>query len=210
MMLEEQVGIPNWMIADLVDWLAPPTHDIVIVIIHSLCEYRAATIPVDRLHHFMSYLLINIWWDWFFVPRSMCKINLVSEHTADQRSISQKQDFWQISPWNLSNSSKIQHCTRSQGLPLNTPSKELVDQACLIDYAGCDESLECAGCPTLRCLFFFDLQVLTSTTSNGLINPSSHPIHKLFRMEVEDVYISEEMRSLWGVYWTWKRVLWEW
>ena len=27
------------------------------------------------------------------------------------------------------------------GLPLNTPSKELVDQACLIDYAGCDESL---------------------------------------------------------------------
>ena len=32
--------------------------EIVIVIIHSSCGYRAATIPVDRLHHFMSYLLI--------------------------------------------------------------------------------------------------------------------------------------------------------
>ena len=33
-------------------------------------------------------------------------------------------------------------------------------------------------------------------TLNGLINPSSHPIHKLFGMEVEDDCISEEMRFL--------------
>ena len=83
-----------------------------------------------------------------------------------------------------------------QGLPLNIPSKELVDQAFLIDYAGCDESLKCVGCPTLQCPFCFDLQFLIGTTSNGLINPSSHPIHKLFEMEVEDDCISEEMRSL--------------
>ena len=44
--------------------------------------------------------------------------------------------------------------------------------------------------------FFFDLQVLLGTTSNGLINPSCYPIHKLFRMEVEDDCISEEMRCL--------------
>ena len=135
---------------------------------------------------------------------------MVSEHAARWRSISQEQAFWHNSPWNLSNSSKIQHCTKIQGLPLNTPSKELVDQACLIDYAGCDESLECAGCSTLRCPFCFDLQVLSGTTSNGLINPSSHPIHKLFGMEVEDDCISQETRSLWGVYWNWKRDLWEW
>ena len=159
---------------------------------------------------FMSILLIILWWFWFLVPRSCGRINMVSEHAVGRRSISQEQDFWHISPWNLSNSSKFQHCTRSQCLPLNTPSKELVDQACLIDYARCDESLKFVGCLTLRCPFFCDLQVLTSTTSNGLINPSSHPIHKLFRMEVEDDCISEEKRSLWGVYWNWKRVLWEW
>ena len=45
-------------------------------------------------------------------------------------------------------------------------------------------------------LFCCDLQVLTGTTSNGLINPSSHPIHKLFGMEVEDDFISEETRCL--------------
>ena len=90
----------------------------------------------------------------------------------------------------------MRHCTRSQGLPLNTPSKELVDQACLIDYDGCDESLKCVGYLTLRCPFCFDLQVLIGTTLNGLINPSSHPIHKLFGMEVEDDCISKETRYL--------------
>ena len=77
--------------------------------------------------------------------------------------------FWQISPWNVSNSS-------------------------IRPYGA----------------FCFDLQVLSGTTSNGLINPSSHPIHKLFGMEVEDDCISQETRSLWGFYWNWKRDLWEW
>ena len=59
----------------------------------------------------------------------------------------------------MSNSSKIHHCTRSQGLPLNTTSNELVDQAFLIDYARCDEILECVGCLTLHFPFYFDFQV---------------------------------------------------
>ena len=41
----------------------------------------------------------------------------------------------------------------AEGLPLNTPSKGIVDQACLINYAGCDENLKCAGCLTLLRLF---------------------------------------------------------
>ena len=129
----------------------------------------------------MSYLLINLWWDWCLVLRSMFKINMVSELMVGWSSISQKQAFWQISAWNLSNSSKIQHCTRNQGLPLNTPSKELVDESCLIDYVGCDESLECAGYPTLFCLFSFDFQVSTGEAfapahPDGLLNRSPDSI----------------------------------
>ena len=44
--------------------------------------------------------------------------------------------------------------------------------------------------------FVLICMVLTGTTSNGLINPSSHPIHKLFGMEVEDDCISEETMSM--------------
>ena len=33
----------------------------------------------------------------------------------------------------------------AENLPLNIPSKGIVDQACLINYAGCDENLKCAG-----------------------------------------------------------------
>ena len=131
-------------------------HDIVIelliicVNIQSDYSFHSPFIP------FMSYLLINIWWDWCFVHRSIYNINIVSEIMVGRSSISQKQAFWQIFAWNLSNSSKIQNCTKSQGLPLNTPSKELVDQACLIDHAGCDERLECVGYLTLHCPFCFD------------------------------------------------------
>ena len=124
--------------------------------------------------------------------------------TVGRRSISQKQAFWLISAWKLSNSSKIQRCTRSQGLPLNNLSKELVDQDYLIDYVGCDESLKCAGCPTLRYPFCFDLQVLTGTTSNGLINPSSHPIHKLFGMEVELLFWKALGEDVWRNLPLWK------
>ena len=74
----------------------------------------------------------------------------------------------------------------AEGLPLNTPSKWTIDQDCLINYAGCDENLKCVGCLTLHWIFF------SGTTSNGLISPSSHPIRKLFRMEVEDDWISQE------------------
>ena len=130
--------------------------DIGIVTIHCLLNIQRGNHFWIWVTPFYEYLLIILWWDWFLVPRSCARINMVSEHTVGQRSIFQKKDFWQISPWNLSNSSKIQHCTRSQGLPLNIPSKELVDKACLIDYAGCDESLECVGCMTLFFPFCFD------------------------------------------------------
>ena len=63
---------------------------------------------------------------------------------------------------------------------------------------------------TLWCPFC----VFVGTTSNGFINSgfissSSHTIHKRFTMEDEDDCLFEETRSLWGVYWTWWRVLWE-
>ena len=52
----------------------------------------------------------------------MWNINMVSELMEGRISISQKQAFWHIFAWKLSNSSKLHHCTKSQGLPLNTPS----------------------------------------------------------------------------------------
>ena len=77
----------------------------------------------------------------------------------------------------MSNSSKFQQCTRSQGLLLNILSKELVDQAYLIDYVGCDESLKCAGCLTLHFPFCFYFQVSTGeafapTHPDGLLSRS--------------------------------------
>ena len=93
------------------------------------------------------------------VPRLLWYINMVSDLSEGRSSDLSKTRFLTDLAWKLSNSSKIQHCTRSQGLPLNTPSKELVDQAFLIDYAGCDESLKCAGCSTLHCPFCCDFQV---------------------------------------------------
>ena len=55
--------------------------------------------------------------------------------------------------------------------------KNFFYQAFLIDYAGCDESLECAGCLTLFCPFCFDFQVSTSEAfatayPDGLLNTS--------------------------------------
>ena len=43
---------------------------------HSLfIEYTDRKPLWFRLTPFHEYLLIILWWDWFFVPRSMCKIN---------------------------------------------------------------------------------------------------------------------------------------
>ena len=73
----------------------------------------------------------------------------------DEAHISQKKCFWHILHEKLSKSSKFQHCTRSQGLPLNTPSQGIVDQACLINCAGCDENLKRASCRTYGAPFIF-------------------------------------------------------
>ena len=43
----------------------------------------------------------------------------------------------------------------AEGLPLNTPSKGIVDQDCLINYVGCDENLKCAGCRPYGAPFVF-------------------------------------------------------
>ena len=150
-------------------------------IIHYSFDYTELLLPLQ--HHFANLSV-------FFVR--LCfqfhdhyeKLIWYQSLQRDEAQISQKQGFWQSLHEKLTKSSIFQHCTRSQGLPLNTPSKGIVDQACLINYAGCDESLKCAGCPTLQCPFSF---WFTGTTSNGLINPSSHPIHKLFRMEVDEI-----------------------
>ena len=86
---------------------------------------------------------------------------------------------------------------KAEGLPLNTPSNGIVDQACLMKYVGCDENMKCAGYTTLLCIFF----VITGTHLNGFISSSSHPIRKLFRMEEEYDFIFDETRFLSGVYW---------
>ena len=104
----------------------------------------------------------------------------------------------QISRWIvfLSNFLYSYSAPEVEGLPLNTPSKLIVDQDCLINYARYDENLKCSGSQP-----YFVFCVFAGTTSNGFINSgfissSSHPIHKLFRMEDEDDCISEETRSL--------------
>ena len=121
--------------------------------------YRAATsiatIFLTILCIFVCILCESV----FSVPRPLWQINMVSELMAGWISDLSKTRFLTDLAWKLSNSSKIQHCTRSQGLPLNTPSKEIDHQDCLIDYAGCDESLKCAGCLTLHCPFCCDFQV---------------------------------------------------
>ena len=109
---------------------------------------------------FSWLIVIFLWWDLCLVPRSLCEINMVSELTVGRSSDLSKTRFLTDLAWKLSNSSKIQHYTRSQGLPLNTPTKEIVDQAWLIDYAGSDESLKCVGCMTLWCPFCCDFSGL--------------------------------------------------
>ena len=99
---------------------------------------------------------------------------------------------------NLSKTSNSGIAPEAEGLPLNTPSKGIVDQPCLINYVGCDEKLKCVGCQPYGAPFLF----FAGTTPNGFISSSSHPVLKLFRMEEEDDFISGEMRSLSGVYWT--------
>ena len=166
------IQIPHWFKIFL---------NIVIVTIHYFIEYTERKPFWFQLTPFLSYLLIISWWDLLFVPRSMWNISMVSNHMEGWISISQKKSFRQISPWKVSNRSKIQHYTRSQGLPLNTASKELVDQDFLIDYAGCDEILECAGCPTLFFPFYFDFQVsrgeaFTTAYPYGLLSRFIHSI----------------------------------
>ena len=86
----------NFSFIKAIDWHCYCNHSLII-------KYTERKPFWFGLAPFHEYLLIILWWDWFLVPRSMCKINMVSKHTAGQRSISQKQAFWQISPWNLRN-----------------------------------------------------------------------------------------------------------
>ena len=140
-------------------WHSSILHDhcIVLFIIHWL--YRATTSIAAPFCQFYAYMCV------FFVR--LCfefldhcdKLIWYQISWWDEAQISQKQGLWQILHEKLSKRSKFQHCTRSQGLPLNTLSKEIVGQACLINYARCEESLKCAGCLTLQFPFCCDLQV---------------------------------------------------
>ena len=111
----------------------------------------------------------------------------------------------------MSNSSKIQHCTRSQGLSLNTPSKELVDQACLIDYARCDESLKCAGCLTLQFPFCCDFQVFYRWSIRS--SKFKWPLQYIFWLRSISTHGKETWRSRYtledsiGSLWTLKKSL---
>ena len=81
-------------------------------------------------HHYAIFMLncLKYLLDCVLVPRLLWQINMVSDLTSGRSSFSQKHGFWQILHEKLSKISKFQHCTRSQGLPLNTPSKAIVDQ----------------------------------------------------------------------------------
>ena len=105
------------------------------LIVQSYYFFCSTILPI--LCIFFCILCENV----FSIPRTLWQINMVSELTVGQSSDLSKTRFFTDLAWKLSNSSKIWHCTKRQGLPLNTPSKEIVDQACLIDYAGCDESI---------------------------------------------------------------------
>ena len=48
----------------------------------------------------------------------------------------------------LSKFSPSSTAPKAENLPLNIPSKGIVDQACLINYAGCEENSKSAGCQT--------------------------------------------------------------
>ena len=123
--------------------------------------YRAATSIAAPFWKFYAYLSVFFMRLCFQFLDHCDKLIWYQSSWRDEAHISQKQGFWQILHEKLSKAKKFQHCTRSQGLPLNTPCKEIVGQACLINYARCDESLKCAGFSTLRCPFCCDLQVLT-------------------------------------------------
>ena len=122
-------------------WNSCTLHDhcIVLFIIHWL--YRAVTFYCSTILPILGIFFYILCETVFSVPRPLWKINMVSDIMVGQSSDLSKTSLLTDLAWKLSNSSKIQHCSRSQGLPLNAPSKEIVDQACLIDYAGCDKIL---------------------------------------------------------------------
>ena len=150
------------------------------------------------LYHFMS----NFSWiscESVFCLKYCCeRINMVSQLMVGGSLLFKKTWFFSIFGKQIEQNLKFHHCTRSRMLPLNTQSKGIFYQAFLINYVGCDENLKCVGSWPYSAPFVF----FAGTTLNGFLGSSSHPIHKLFRMEEEDNFISNETRSLLGVYWT--------
>ena len=96
-------------------------HCIVLFIIHWL--YRAATFYCSTILPILCIFVCILCETVFSIPRPLWQINMVSEPMVGWSSDLSKTIFLIDLAWKLSNSSKIQHCTRSQGLPLNTPSK---------------------------------------------------------------------------------------
>ena len=104
------------------------------LIIQSCYSHCSTILPL------LCIFVCILWETVFSVPIPLWQINMVSNLMARRSSDLSKKGFWQILYEKLSKSSKFHHCTRSQGLPLNTPHKGIVDQACLINYVGCDEN----------------------------------------------------------------------
>ena len=102
------------------------------------------------------------------------ELNLIWYQCLSKQSTSPPQIFrWIIF---LSNFLHSYSAPEAEGLPLNIPSKRSVDQACLINYDGCDENLKYVGSRP-----YFSFYVFAGTNSNGFINSgfissSSHPI----------------------------------
>ena len=71
------------------------------------------------------------------------QFNMVSEPWKDKELL-----LLQIHTWikKMSKISPSSNTPEVENLPLNIPSKGIVDQACLINYVGCEENSKSAGC----------------------------------------------------------------
>ena len=125
-------------------------------ITHSLLIIQSCYSFCNTIMPFSCLIVWNLLWDCVLVPRLLWQINMVSELMVGWSSDLSKTWFLIDLAWKNGESSKFLHCTRSKGLPLNTLSWKIVDQASLINYARCDESLKCVGCLTLHCPFCCD------------------------------------------------------
>ena len=76
---------------------------------------------------------------------------MVSEPQQDKALTLQQIHTW-IKVYFLSKIAPSSTAPKAKNLPLNIPSKGIVDQACLINYDGCEGNSKSVGC---RPYFFY-------------------------------------------------------